>query len=39
MYAGTCHILPSRSNNPRPNLMHLCFHSLFLIDLTLAAVL
>lgn len=39
MYSGTIHVLPPRGDNPRPNLLHLCFHALFLINLTLAAVL
>jgi hypothetical protein len=39
MYADTRHVLPLRGDNPRPNLLHLCFHVLFLINLTLATVL
>jgi len=39
MYAGTRHILPARDDNPRPNLLHLCFHALFLINLGLAVAL
>lgn len=36
MYAGTRHVLPPRGDNPRPNLLHLCFHALFVINLLLA---
>jgi hypothetical protein len=36
MYAGTIHILPARGDNPRPNLLHLFFHALFLLNLALA---
>jgi hypothetical protein len=36
MYAGTRHVLPERNGNPRPNLLHLCFHVLFLVNLGLA---
>jgi hypothetical protein len=36
MYAGTIHVLPARGDNPRPNLLHLFFHALFLINLGLA---
>ena len=32
MYAGTRHILPARGDNPRPNLLHVCFHVLFVIN-------
>jgi hypothetical protein len=39
MYAGTRQVLPPRGDNPRPNLLHLYFHALFLINLALAAVL
>jgi hypothetical protein len=39
MYAGTRHILPPRGNNPRPNLLHVCFHVLFVINLGLAIAL
>jgi hypothetical protein len=31
MYAGTRQVLPARGDNPRPNLLHLCFHVLFVI--------
>jgi hypothetical protein len=39
MYAGTRQVLPARGDNPRPNLLHLYFHALFLITLILAAAL
>src|SRR5580692_9978846 len=32
MYAGTRQILPPRGDNPRPNLLHVCFHALFVIN-------
>jgi hypothetical protein len=39
MYAGTRQVLPPRGDNPRPNLLHVCFHGLFVVNLALAAVL
>jgi hypothetical protein len=39
MYAGTRQVLPARGDNPRPNLLHLCFHALFMITLILALLL
>jgi hypothetical protein len=39
MYAGTRQVLPPRGGNPRPNLLHVCFHVLFVINLSLALVL
>jgi hypothetical protein len=39
MYAGTRQVLPPRGDNPRPNLLHLCFHALFVINLVLVLVL
>ena len=39
MYAGTHQLLPPRGDNPRPNLLHLCFHVLFAITLALAIFL
>jgi hypothetical protein len=36
MYAGTRQVLPPRGNNPRPNLLHVCFHILFVINFLLA---
>jgi hypothetical protein len=39
MYAGTRHVLPARGDNPRPNLLHVCFHVLFVINFLLVRVL
>jgi hypothetical protein len=39
MYAGTRQVLPPHGDNPRPNLLHLYFHALGLINLVLAIVL
>jgi hypothetical protein len=39
MYAGTRQILPPRGDNPRPNLLHVFFHALFVINLVLVLVL
>ncbi len=39
MYAGTRQVLPPRGDNPRPNLLHLCFHVLFVITFVLALAL
>lgn len=39
MYAGTRQVLPARGDNPRPNLLHLCFHVLFLTNLCLALLI
>jgi hypothetical protein len=39
MYAGTRQVLPARGDNPRPNLLHICFHALFVVTFILAAVL
>ena len=36
MYAGTRQVLPPRGDNPRPNLLHLLFHVLFIVTLLLA---
>ncbi len=36
MYEGTWHLLPARRDNPRPNLLHICFHMLFAVNLVLA---
>jgi hypothetical protein len=35
MYAGTRDVLPARGDNPRPNLLHICFHALFVINFLL----
>ncbi len=39
MYAGTRHVLPRRGDNPRPNLLHVCFHVLFVINFALAVAM
>ena len=39
MYAGTRQALPPRGDNPRPNLLHVCFHILFAINLFLVLTL
>jgi len=39
MYAGTRQVLRPREDNPRPNLLHLCFHVLFIVNFCLALVL
>ncbi|HSY51106.1 MAG TPA: hypothetical protein VLC46_20035 [Thermoanaerobaculia bacterium] len=39
MYAGTHHILPPRGDNLRPNLLHVCFHILFAVNLILAILI
>jgi hypothetical protein len=39
MYLCTRHILPARGDNPRPNLVHICFHLLFATNLILAVIL
>lgn len=39
MFAGTRQVLPARGDNPRPNLLHLCFHGLFLATLALSVML
>jgi hypothetical protein len=36
MYEGTRQVLPPRGDNPRPNLLHICFHVLFVANLLLA---
>jgi hypothetical protein len=38
MYAGTRQVLRPRKENPRPNLLHLCFHFLFVLNFCLALV-
>jgi len=38
MYAGTRQVLPARGDNPRPNLLHVCFHALFVVTFLLALV-
>ena len=39
MYAGTRHIFPARGDNPRPNLLHVLFHVLFVVNFGLAAMI
>ena len=39
MYAGTRQVLPPRGDNPRPNLLHICFHGLFVVTFILAVIL
>jgi hypothetical protein len=39
MYEGTRQVLPARGDNPRPNLLHVCFHVLFVINFLLVLVL
>ena len=38
-YSGTRQILPPRGNNPRPNLLHVIFHVVFVGTLSLAALI
>ncbi len=39
MYENTRHILPPRNDNPRPNVLHICFHALFVITFGLSICL
>ena len=39
MYQGTRQVFPPRGDNPRPNLLHVCFHTLFAINFALVLVL
>lgn len=39
MYEGTRHIFPPRGDNPRPNLLHVCFHALFVVNFALALLI
>jgi hypothetical protein len=39
MYAGTWQVLPAHGDNPRPNVLHLCFHALALTTLILSVLL
>jgi len=39
MYTGTRQVLPPRGDNPRPNLLHICFHVLFVVTLLLSLIL
>jgi hypothetical protein len=38
-YAGTRQILPARGDNPRPNLLHVLFHVVFVATLLLAVLM
>jgi hypothetical protein len=39
MYAGTRQILPPRGDNPRPNILHVCVHILFVVNFFLVLIL
>jgi hypothetical protein len=39
MYAGTKQVLPPRGDHPRPNLLHICFHVLFVVNMCLSMAL
>jgi hypothetical protein len=39
MYTGTRHIFPARGDNPRPNLLHVLFHVLFVMNFALASMI
>ena len=39
MYAGTKQVLPPRGDNPCPNLLHVCFHVLFVVTFVLGLTL
>jgi hypothetical protein len=39
MYDGTIQVLPARGDNPRPNLMHLYFHALFMTTLAISILM
>ena len=39
MYEGTHQLLPARGDHPRPNLLHVLFHVLFVVNLGLALTL
>jgi len=39
MYEGTRQVLPARGDNPRPNLLHLCFHALFAVNLVIVVLM
>ena len=39
MYAGTRQVLPPRGDNPCPNLLHVCFHALFVVNFLLVVIL
>jgi hypothetical protein len=39
MYAGTRQVLPARGDNPCPNLLHVYFHILFVINMALVLMM
>ncbi len=39
MYVGTKQVLPPHGDNPRPNLLHLFFHTLFVLNFALSIAL
>ncbi len=39
MYEGTLQVLPPRGDNPCPNLLHVCFHILFVATFVLGLAL
>ncbi|HEY3761293.1 MAG TPA: hypothetical protein VGN23_06055 [Verrucomicrobiae bacterium] len=39
MYEGTIQVLPPHGDNPRPNLLHLCLHAIFVVSLPLVVIL
>jgi hypothetical protein len=39
MYAGTRQVFPARGDNPRPNLLHVLFHILFVVNFALAVMI
>lgn len=38
-YQGTRQVLPARGDNPRPNLLHVLFHVVFVITFCLALLM
>jgi len=38
MQSGTIQVLPPRGDNPRPNLLHVCFHVLFVVNMALVTI-
>jgi hypothetical protein len=39
MYEGTRQVFPARKDHPRPNLLHVCFHLLFIATFSLSIAL
>jgi hypothetical protein len=39
LYEGTIQVLPAHGDNPRPNLLHLCLHTIFVATICLAVIL